>query len=158
MCQEVIVQHMIKYLETAGLFNQHQHEFRKNRSCLSQLLEHYQLILPEMELGYEVDFSKAFDKVDHLVLLEKLLVIGISGRLFAWICAFLLERKQTVLVDGKESKEEDLRSGVPQGSVLGPLIFLIHISDIDMNLKYASASSYANDTRVMARKLTALKK
>ena len=156
IAEKLVAKHIIEYLETADLFNCHQHGFRKNRSCLSQLLEHYQLILQEMEMGNEVsviylDFSKAFDKVDHMILLEKLLAIGVTGKLFDWICAFLLERRQTVLVDGKESEVENPSSGVPQGSVLGPLLFLIHISDIDMNLEYTSASSFADDTRVMAR-------
>ena len=113
------------------------------------------MILLGVEGGYEVsviylDFAKAFDKVDHEVLLSKLLALGISGLLFDWICSFLLERRQIVLVDGRESEVEIPKSGVPQGSVLGPLLFLIHISDIDINLQYATASSFADDTRVMA--------
>ena len=106
-----------------------------------------------MELGLEVDvvyldFFKAFDRVDHKILLEKLLAIGISGKLLAWIGMFLIGRKHAVIVDGVLSDVGGVRSGVPQGSVLGPLLFLILISDIDRELTSARASNFADDTRV----------
>ena len=80
-----------------------------------------------------LDFCKAFDKVDHQTVLRKLHSLGISGNLLQWIGAFLIGRKHTVLVDGELSDVEEVKSGVPQGSVLGPLLFLVMISDIDLN-------------------------
>ena len=153
--EKVIVKRLVKYMNEANLFNPHQHGFRKNRSCLSQLLEHYQVILRGLEDGNEVsviylDFCKAFDKVDHKIVQLKLQGLGISGNLLMWIASFLLGRRQIVTVDGQDSTEVSVRSGVPQGSVLGPLIFLILISDIDVDLKYAKASSFADDTRIVA--------
>ena len=71
-----------------------------------------------------MDFSKAFDKAGHLRLLEKLKYYGIGGKRNAWISSFLMCRKQTVLLDGECSYEADVISGVPQGSVLGPCLFL----------------------------------
>ena len=153
--EKIIVKKMVGYLNEANLFNPHQHGFRKNRSCLSQLLEHFQLILQEMENDNEVtviylDFCKAFDKVDHKIILQKLHALGITGDLLRWIASFLINRKQVVKVDGKISEQALVKSGVPQGSVLGPLIFLTLISDIDRDLEFTRVSSFADDTRIVA--------
>ena len=82
--------------------------------------------------------------------MQKLHALGIGGEVLSWIASFLIECKQVVGVDGKNSKPASVKSGVPQGSVLGPLIFLILISDIDINLNYTRASSFADDTRIVA--------
>ena len=81
-----------------------------------------------------LDFAKAFDKVDHGILLNKLKKIGINGKICVWIDNFLSNRQQCVAVNGTTSSEAHERSGIPQGSVLGPLIFLIHISDINYEI------------------------
>ena len=78
-----------------------------------------------------INFAKAFDKVDHGVLLQKLREMGITGKLWRWIYSFLTNRKQSVIVNGRRSNEMFVLSGVPQGSVLGPLLFLILVGDID---------------------------
>ena len=89
--------------------------------------------------------------VDHKILLKKLSNIGVSGKLLRWLSNFLVGRKQTVRVEGYISSDASVGSGVPQGSVLGPLLFLIHVSDMDSHLKVSTASSFADDTRVMMR-------
>ena len=152
--EKIVVKRLTDYMVSLNLFNKHQHGFRKGRSCLSQLLEHYQRILSGLEEQGSVDvvyldFCKAFDKVDHKVLLEKLQVIGVAGKLFQWIGEFLIQRSQSVVVDGVASSPGQVSSGVPQGSVLGPLLFLILMSDIDCDLSRASASSFADDTRII---------
>ena len=142
-----------------GLFNENQHGFRKGRSCISQLLDHYNKIIEDLEKGHRnhvvyLDFAKAFDKVHHTILLQKLQNIGITGKLHLWIKEFLCSRKQTVSVEGQQSENSDVLSGVPQGSVLGPLLFLIHIMDIDDEISNNSIiSCFADDTRIM-RKIT----
>ena len=84
---------MVQYLEENELFNSSQHGFRRRRSCLSQLLSHFENILGRLEADDNVDviyldFSKAFDKVDHIILLKKLELLGISGKLLIWVKSF----------------------------------------------------------------------
>ena len=151
--EKIIAKHIVQYLINLNLFNKNQHGFIKGRSCLSQLLEHFQNILMGMEDGKEVeviylDFSKAFDKIDHKMILMKLLSMGLCGHLLKWIGNFILVRKHSVIVDGVSSDVGRVRSGVPQGSVFGPLLFIIAIVDIDASLTSATASSFADDTRI----------
>ena len=96
-----------------------------------------------------LDFAKAFDKVDHGILLQKLQELGIGHLLLRWIRNFLFNRTQCVAIEGVESQPIDVISGVPQGTVLGPLLFLIHIGDIDQELQHSKASTFADDTKVM---------
>ena len=136
-----------------SVFNHSQHGFRSGRSCLSQLLAHFDHVTRLLEEGKSVDvvyldFSKAFDKVDIGITLRKLKSLGIGGKIGKWLCSFLLNRSQAVMVDGILSSPKPVISGVPQGSVLGPLIFLVLIADIDQNVVSALVSSFADDTRV----------
>ena len=94
-----------------------------------------------------LDFAKAFDKVDFCVTLEKLESLGIRGKVGKWIRSFLMNREQSVVVEGISSLPTRVKSGVPQGSVLGPILFLILIGDIDKNVKSSFVSSFADDTR-----------
>ena len=100
-------------------------------------------------LSIYLDFAKAFDKVDHGILLNKFKKIGINGRIGVWIHNFLSNRQQCVAVNGTTSSEAQVRSGVPQGSVLGPLLFLIHISDINYEIADSTVSCFAEDTRIL---------
>ena len=95
-----------------------------------------------------LDFAKAFDKVDHNILLEKVKKQKIGGKLGLWISEFLKGRKFRVVANGCMSREEDIISGVPQGTVLAAILFVIMISDIDENVKKCIVRSFADDTRV----------
>ena len=88
----------------------------------------------------------AFDKVDFLITMRKMNKLGISGNLGRWIHSFLTNRTQSVAVNGCKSKPSEVKSGVPQGSVLGPLLFLILIGDIDKDISSLFVSSFADDT------------
>ena len=106
-----------------------------------------------MEAGFNVDsvyldFSKAFDKVDHQIVLAKLSRIGIRGKLLLWIESFLTSRTQHVIVNGVLSNQCPVVSGVPQGSVLGPLLFLVLLNDIDSNIVSSFLASFADDNRI----------
>ena len=135
--------------------NPNQHGFRAGHSCLSQLLQHQDLITQLLEEGCNVDvvyldFSKAFDKLDIKITLQKIHDMGITGKLFNWLQAFLSGRKQSVLVDGVKSDRVPVRSGVPQGSVIGPLMFLILLKDIDSETEFTHVASFADDTRIFS--------
>ena len=152
--EKVVRRKLVAHLEGNNLFNSNQHGFRGGRSCLSQLLAHVDTVLSYLEQGYNVDtiyldFSKAFDKVDHTLLLKKLQNYGIHGKLLGWIKSFLTGRLQYVIVNSHLSNPTVVLSGVPQGSVLGPLLFLIMISDIDDDVKFSVLSSFADDTRLV---------
>ena len=133
--------------------NESQHGFRPGRSTTTQLLNYYDSIVTSIEEGNHVDaiyldFSKAFDKVDHNILLCKIKILGIGGKIYSWIESFLKHRQQAVRVQGILSDREWVLSGVPQGSVLGPLLFLIMMHDITDDIHNTARSSFADDTRL----------
>eukprot|EP00794_Sanderia_malayensis_P003719 gene3719-4239_t len=149
-CNQGEVFEKVLYLEEHSGHN----GFRLGRSFLSQLLQHHDNVLQALEEGKNVDvvyldFSKAFDKVDFNVNLRNLEKLGkICGKIGRWICSFLTDRHQTVLVDGVASTPAPVKSGVLQGSVQGPVLFLVLIGDIDENFTQSFVSSFADDTRV----------
>ena len=95
-----------------------------------------------------LDYAKAFDKVDHEILLKKLYSYGIKGKFYDWIKDFLTDRFQTVCVDGHCSFLARVISGVPQGSVLGPILFIIFINDLDDAVLDSILGKFADDTQV----------
>ena len=152
--ERVIQKKMVDYLEANDLLNHNQHGFRKGFSCLSELLAHFNDVIDNMSNGHStdtiyLDFSKAFDRVDHDLLIKKLKLFGIHGKLLDWIKAFLCNRTQKVAVDGSYSKIQLVLSGVPQGTVLGPLLFLIFVDDMSRVVQHSTLRLFADDSRLL---------
>ena len=151
--ERILRKAIVKHLEANDLMNETQFGFRTGRSTISQLARYYDSIMTMLENGNRVDsiyldFAKAFDKVDHNILIMKLKSLSIDGNILRWIEKFLKERKQVVRVCNQLSREERVISGVPQGSVLGPILFLVMMHDINENIFYATIGSFADDTRL----------
>ena len=130
-----------------------QHGFRSGRSCLTQLLHHFDDVVDSLTNNSDfdsiyLDYAKAFDKVDHKLLLRKLQLYGIHPKIIEWIKSFLSDRKQAVVVDGHLSFLALIISGVPQGTVLGPILFLIFINDIEQCILHSIIRCFADDTRI----------
>ena len=134
--------------------NPNQHGFRARRSCLSQLLEHYDKILSILENGENadciyLDFAKCFDKIDIGLLCQKLKDMKINKKVGIWLHNFLADRNQFIVVQTQLSGSSKVVSGIPQGTVLGPVLALIFLSDIDRDVENV-ATMFADDTRLLA--------
>ena len=148
--ERVIYKYVYNHLQTHKLLYQYQSGFLPKNSTVHQLLEIYDTILNALEKRefscfVFCDFSKAFDKVWHKGLLSKLKSYGINGNLHQWFESYLSDRQQKVVINNSSSNFLKVSAGVPQGSVLGPLLFIIYINDIAENL-ISLTRLFADDT------------
>lgn len=155
--EHIVVSKIWEHLNKHGVITSQQHGFRTGLSCETQLIEALHDWTSVMNEGSSqvdaivLDFSKAFDMVPHQRLLQKLQHYGITGNTKAWIASFLSGRTHQVVVNGSESDTREVTSGVPQGTVVGPLLFLLYINDIEQGLN-STIRLFADDS-VIYRKI-----
>jgi hypothetical protein len=154
--EKVVASRLINFLETNNLLSPSQFGFRKNHSTLHPLIHFMNFVTSaqnnkEHALAIFCDLCKAFDTVDHGLLLKKLSKVGVHGTELKWFENYLSERKQFVQVNGSPCNLLNILLGVPQGSILGPLLFLIYINDLPLCSKLCSYL-FADDTTILASK------
>ena len=150
--ESIIKDQIQDHLNSNNLINPCQHGFTMGKSCTTQLLTAVNSWTEALEKGLSIDviyfdFAKAFDSVPHVRLLTKLESYGLTGNLLGWLKSFLSGRKQKVVVNGQSSSWCDVRSGVPQGSVLGPLLFNVYINDITTQIS-SPILQFADDLKM----------
>ena len=142
------------YFERNKLIYDYQFGFRKNFSTEHALMSITEQIKANFRkqifsCGVFVDLEKAFDTVNHQILMSKLKYYGLNGNAILWLTSYLMNRHQQVSIDGKVSDLKPITCGVPQGSILGPLLFLIYINDMNKAIKNSSVYHFADDTNLL---------
>ena len=150
--ESTIRDRLLQHLCDPGLLNKAQHGFLPKRSCSTQLLEALEDWSAAVEAGEPIDvayldFSKAFDSVPHQRLITRLHGYGIRGKVLDWITAFLLDRQQRVVIRSAKSNWTPVTNGIPQGSVLGPILFNIFVNDMPSQVS-GCIKLFADDTKL----------
>ena len=149
--ERIVHKQLYNYVSVNNIMYTGQSGFRQNHSTSTALIKTIDKWNIEIDQGNYVgaifvDLSKAFDMVNHKLLLHKLKLLGITGTEFNWFMSYLSNRTQHVSVNDSISSANDIKSGVPQGSILGPLLFLLFINDMPDNIKNSCIDMYADDT------------
>ena len=149
--ERVAYNQLYQYFKSSNLFHKNQYGFRVEHSTELASLELIDRILHDLDkkknsIVIFMDLSKAFDTLDHSILLKKLQYYGISGTELDWFKSYISNRKQYVEIENFKSTQVSITTGVPQGSILGPLLFLIYMNDIPNASRYFDFILFADDT------------
>ena len=152
LLETIIRSRIVQYLEQNNLLSPSQHGFISKRSCLSNLLVALEAITKAIDEGNVVDmiyfdYQKAFDTVPHRRLKVRLKALGFKGNMLKWIESFLYQRRQRVTINGVKSDWGSVTSGVPQGSVLGPILFILFVNSISEEVD-GDILLFADDTKL----------
>ena len=153
--EKVLNTRMVEFLEKHQLLSNEQFGFRPRRSCthaIASVTELVPNVIDSQKMGFAcfIGFQKAFDTIDHSLLIKKLQNLGFRGKTSTLIASFLSDRKQFVVDGSKESKKMKINVGVPQGSILGPLLFLLFINDLPQIVQDNSKIAlFADDTTIL---------
>ncbi len=150
--EHIVASSVMHHARDHNILYKLQHGFQDRHSCETQLLGFQADTLRSMADGKQtdailLDFSKAFDKLSHRKVVAKMKFYGVRGRTNTWIQSFLADRSQIVVLEGAQSYQANVKSGVPQGSVLGPCLFLFYINDLPNTLR-SEVRLFADDTVV----------
>ena len=153
--ESIIKDAMLKHIKRFNLISESQHGFVSKRSCLTNLLVFLEEVTNYIDKGFPVDviyldFQKAFDKVPHKRLMVKVRGMGFSDKICNWIENWLSNRKQRVRLNGCHSEWRMVKNGVPQGSILGPLLFAIFINDLEKDV-VNKVLKFADDTKLIGK-------
>ena len=152
--ERLVYSRVFDFANKQNIFYENQFGFRPKHSTSQTLINITEEIRNSLDKGnfscaVFVDFQKAFDTVNHSILLTKLHHYGIRGTMNEWFKSYLTNRKQFVTINGFDSHMLDMKHGVPQGSVLGPLLFLFYINDLNRSIKYSKTYHFADDTNLL---------
>ena len=155
--EKIIKKQIEEFLSESKYIRDSQHGFSRGKSCLSNLLICQDSIIQMIDEGSSVDiiyldFQKAFDKVPHHRLLEKIKEAGVEGELLNWLGNWLKGRTQRVGINGCFSDWSEVTSGVPQGSILGPLLFTIYINDLEDGIS-SKMLKFADDSKLWGKQI-----
>lgn len=154
MFEKVVYNRLISYIEKNNILNENQYGFRNKHSTSMAILDFVEKISTALDNGLSttgifLDLSKAFDTINHRILLKKLFFYGIRGIALKWVENYLANRKRFLEFKGTCSEMFNITCGVPQGSILGPLLFLIYVNDVCNTSKILHFTLFADDTNIL---------